>query len=592
MTIEFCLNWDGVSTPTWVDYTDWVDMTVFKRNKSLDANNDPQKSASAELEAFGDAYTELKTNLIDSSNRYSNFYAVRITEELCADNEYLFKIQNQSLKWCDNGECKIQFVLVEFVPLLDCIKRTTLADNSSGEFQMYPSSGTPHPRFRYCDVVKPTFMYGMIITMSNAVVAFIISINIALNSILGIIVWVVNMLGGSWSVPQLGVGFAEDLLGCSRGHPSPFVRTYIDNVCNICGVTINDTTAPILYDPLEDNGLYDNQYYNTCLSTAYTTKGIDMDGAKGYIPANQPSWTLDKLMSVLKVPFNARWFLKNGTDLYFERKDLIGGLLWGGGVNEIDFTDDDAQYLLGDVCYTYNGEGKPKRIMYNYGTDPTDNIGNELLRRFRGIHEDLTGNANYNETVEVTAFEFGAAACVLDGKDSAYDVNIVRALAGAVSFTGYGGCLKTQGDTYSLAKLIIWDAASTMEDARVMGNDYNIYGDAGADLLSFRDDDAVFFPLDNTDCKNYNYPFSFDPDAHNVSSSAWRNLWYFNQIDVPSASKQTNIDIEFNLQYCCKYNFLEIYQSVILQDGATEAEIYSIDFDHEKREIKVKAKLK
>ena len=57
-------------------------------------------------------------------------------------------------------------------------------------------------------------------------------------------------------------------------------------------------------------------------------------------------------MSVLKVPFNARWFLKDGTDLYFERKDLIGGLLWGGGVNEIDFTDDDAQYLLGDVCYT------------------------------------------------------------------------------------------------------------------------------------------------------------------------------------------------------------------------------------------------
>jgi hypothetical protein len=37
---------------------------------------------------------------------------------------------------------------------------------------------------------------------------------------------------------------------------------------------------------------------------------------------------------------------------------------------------------------------------------------------------------------------------------------------------------------------------------------------------------------------------------------------------------------------------LNIYQTVLLADGVTEAEIYSLDFDHEKREINIKAKLK
>ena len=86
---------------------------------------------------------------------------------------------------------------------------------------------------------------------------------------------------------------------------------------------------------------------------------------------------------------------------------------------------------------------------------------------------------------------------------------------------------------------------------------------------------------------------SFDHEADNVSGSGFRNLWQFHQIDAPDATKKSNIDIDFKLQYCCEYNTLEIYQTVLLKDGVTEAEIYSIDFDHsDKREILIKAKLK
>ena len=594
MTVQFVLNWDGLGSPTWVDYTAFVDVTTFRRNKSLDEENNPRKSVSSEIEAYGDAFKAIKANLIDSSDRYSNFYVVRIVDTDCGDTEFLFKIEDKQLRWCDNGECKILLTLIEYSPILDCIKRTTIANNASGNFQQDPVSGNIHPRFRYCDVVKPTFMYGMLITFINGVVLFINSLNVMLITITGIIVWIVNQLGGNVSIPQIGYGFTEGLLGCNRAHPAPFIRTYIDNVCAICGITVNDVTAPILYSALEDNGLYDNQYYWACLATGYTTKGVKVDTSRGYIPSNQPSWTLEKLVSILKDVFNARWFMKNGTELYFDRKDKIGTSLWGVGFYGLYMeVGSDGENLLGDICYTYNGQGKPKRLIYNYGTDPSDNIGNELLRRFRGTYEDPTTNANYHETIEKTMIELGAACCVLDGKDSLYDLNIVKALQGLTqTVNDYKGCLKTQGDTFALPKLLIWDSTSTLDDARVSGNDYTIYNSSGANLDAFKDDDAVSFPIDDADCKNYNYPFSFDPDAQDVSSSGYRNLWYFHQIDVPSPSKRSNIDVEFKLQYCCQYNSLELYMTILLPDTITEAEIYSLDFDHEKREITVKATLK
>jgi hypothetical protein len=587
MKVYFSLNWDGVSATTWTDYSNYVDVSKFKRTISLNNENDPTKAVTAEIEAFGSAYTAINTNFVTSINRYSNFYVIRIEDTECGGNYYYFKIEDKQLRWCDNGECKIMLTLLEYSLQLDCIKKTTIGDNTNSEFQAYPSSGYPHPRFRYCDVVKPTFIYGMLVTVSNGFTLLIQSINLVIASITGIIVWIVNHLGGSWNVPQLGFGWAADLLGCNRGHPAPFVRTYIDNVCTLCNLNVYDTTAPILYDYAANT----NNYYWMCLATAYTTKGVDMDGGKDYIPANQPSWDLGKFLSLLKTLFNARWFIYNDL-LYFERKDLIGELIWGS-TPALNLSGADAVNLLGDVCYTYNGEGKPKTIIFNYGTDPSDNIGNELLRRFRCIYNDSTGNANYTDKNETTLYEFGASSCVMDGKDSAYDENIANALAGTIPGTAYEGCLKTQGDTFALAKLLLYNQATPMNDARCDGSAYDVYGSVGADILSFSDDDANYILTQSSDCKNYNFPFSFDPDADNVSGSGFRNLWQFHLIDLPSPSKQTHLEIDFTLQYCCTYNSLNLFQTVVLKDGVTEAEIFEINFDHsDKREITIKAKLK
>ena len=570
MQVGFSLNCSG----TFTDYTDFVDVTALKMTKSLDEQNDPQKSITSDIECYGDAYTFIRTNIIDSVNLYSNSICVQVTDDDCG-NVFQFKIETKNLKWCDGDICKISMALVEYNPVIDCVKNTVISDNTNGEFQEFPVSGNPHPRFRYCDVIKPTFLFGFIITFVNAVSALLASINFVLLVTFGPIINTINaFFGTSYAIPAIPDPFSS-IVGCNRLYPAPFVRTYIDNVCTLCGVTVDDTTDTIFHEVTSN-------YYNTALLTAYTTKGVKDTSTKDYIINNRPSWTLFDLMSKLKIPFNGRFFFKNNLDLHFARKDLIGVQLWGA-TPTVDVSDmgADNTNLLGNVCYQWNGEGKPSRINMKYSADMSDNIGNELLSRFNGEYLS-PANPNYNTPVEKITPDFGAQSFVLDGKDTVWDANLVNAIGPMLAGFNYDGVLKTQGDTLQLAKLIIWDGIS-MTDSRPFSDAWIPY----LALPAFADDDGGFFPVSASDLFNYNFPYSFDPDADLISSG---NLWQFHSIDIPSASKKTNISFEYKLQMCCAYMSLELYMST--QFNTDEGEINYIEYDFARREILIKGNLK
>jgi hypothetical protein len=569
MVVSMRLNCTGA----WTDYSDSVDVTAMKLNKSLNGENDPQKNQVAEIEVYASAYNFIRTNLIDSVNLYSNSICVKIVDTLCSNDEYNFKLETDSLKWCDNGECRMSFSMEEYNPLLDCIKQTVISDNANGLFQDNPVGGMIHPRFRYCDVFKPTFVFGMLLTFANSVDLLVASINLIIGSINLALAGINAILGTSFSIGSITY-VGPQLIGCDRAFPAPYIRTYIDNVCDICGVTMDVTTNPILYDAV-------GYYYEACLLTAYTNKGVKVTSTQDYIVGNRPSWTLDAFLSKLKTFWNARWFIK-GTEVYFERKDLIGQLLWGS-TPAIDFTASlDKDQLIGNVCYEWNGEGKLRRLNMNYATDPTDTIGNEMLKRFNGEYLETSPNLNFKESREVTALEFGAPAFVMDGQDSLYDANVVNSMGAVLSSLQLEGVLKTQADTIGLAKILIHATASGNTDARTYSMPYSSYNS----LPEFADDSGPFFPITLSDLKNYNPQMSFSPDADAVQ----QNLWEYWQIEVPSNSKKTNITFNFKLNYCCRYNSLDLYQSVLFENGDS-GEINFIEFNFANREITVKGNL-
>ena len=571
MTIELSLAAAG----PWTDYSDYAELNDLKREISLNGDNDPQRPVTSDIELYGLGYQFVSTNLINSPTLYTTAIFARVTDTECSGEQFLFKFETENLKWCDDGECRIKFSMELYDEYFECAKKTAIADNWQNEYQAYPASGMPHPRFRYCDVFKPTFVYGMLITIANAVD----SIFIVLNALITFINIIVTALGFN---PFNYIPYLFSLIGgCRWGWPAPFVRSYLSNACDKCGITIDNTTAPIFYDvndPL--NPAQNNVYYNTCLLTSETKKGVDLNGTKDYIEASKPSWTLFGALSYLKKPWNARWYFRNNT-VYMHRKDMLGALMYGNTYG-IDLTGSDNDNVLGYVCYSWNGKGKPARIYLKWGTDPSDNIGNQVLNRFNGEWLDLTNAPALKSDIQESMNEFGAASFVLDGDDSLYDANIVNSIGGSFSPITYKRCLKTQGDTLALAKLIIWDGLD-MSDARAIFTNYSPY----TGCVEFLDDDGPFFPITMSDLKHINYPMSFSPCQNGIAN----NLWNYWAIDMPIGGKKTNIAFEFKLNYCCSYNSLDLYMKVLFQDGVTEGEINYIQYDYQNRTITIKGNL-
>lgn len=561
MKVELQLNCTG----GWVDYSNYTDITRFTRELSLDQNNDPRKQVTGTIAFFGSAYTFVYAQLINSVNMYSNSICVRVTDNVCTGEEYLFKIDNKNLKWCDDEGCEMTFDMAGYEPQLDCIRNTPISDNTNHDFDQF--GPIVHPRFRYCDVFKPTLVFGFLMALAGIVDTLIIVINA--------LVWVLNSVLGLGLTP---IGSLQALLsGCTRGWPSPFIRTYIDNVCAQCGATADASTMPVFYDvwnPLQP--ITNNPYYYATLVSAYTKKGVPMNGSQSYIPMNAPSWTLTRFLSILKPVWNARWFIINN-NIFFHRKDLIGNLIWGS-TPVLDFTTaSDKANLIEGVCFEWNGEGKPHRLYYSWKEDSTDAVGNEVLSRFRGQFLDTSGNPNYIEAIDTIVEEFGACGFLFDGNDSQYDE-----IAGATFGPSPKGSIKTTTDTTACAKIVCYDPASDVTDARALYAQYTAY----SGFVGFEDDDPAASSTLPLNCIVPNYPMSFAPDQNTLN----RNLWQWHEIDQPAPDKKTNIAFEFKLNYCCTYAPLNLYQKVKMKDGSI-GEIDYVQFDHETRTITVKGNL-
>lgn len=579
MIIEFSLNCTG----TWVDYTDNVDLNELKVMKNLSAENNPQKNSTGTLLVDGPAYTFIKTNLIDSLNKYANSICVRITDTTCGGGELYFKIDNQNIKWCDDDGCEMEMNLIGYEPELDCIKNTAISDNTNNWFDQF--GPIIHPRFRYCDVLKPTLMFIFIMKIAQILDLLIAFVN---NVIIGGINGALNVLGITPITPFQYLG--NLLSGCQRAWPAPFIRTYIENVCNVCGLTVNNITAPIFFSPWDPLApIAQNPYYNATLLTAYTKKGVPINGTQSYIPNNRPSWILTDFLSKMKDIWNARWFINNG-QVYFHRKDKIGELIWGT-TPAIDLTGADAGNVLEGVCFSWNGKGKLRRLNMNWGRDASDAIANEALSRFNGEFIEMTNNPNYTEAVEIDVPDFGACGFVLDGIDYDYD----KPLGDTLGVNNIERSIKSTTDTCALARIVIYDPATPLTDAKAISTPVVNYTPfAGIYLPAFEDDNASMNYIAAINSWNMNYPMSFDPDQDTIAppnlAAGNRNLWEYHKIDAPAPDKKTNIKFTLTLNLCCDYITLNVYQRVKMKNGDM-GEITDVEFDYKRREILINGNL-
>lgn len=155
------------------------------------------------------------------------------------------------------------------------------------------------------------------------------------------------------------------------------------------------------------------------------------------------------------------------------------------------------------------------------------------------------------------------------------------------------GVLKFSSDIARLAKLIVWDPASGMQNGEAVGQVYNSFNTA-----AWPDDDGdVYYPpptllgiitsgLVPNDFQVKNYPMFFSPVQHAI----YPNLYEFHAIDLPQPGKKDNISFNLKLNYCCRFLLFDMYQKIQL-NATDRGEINYVKFNRKDNIVEVKGNL-
>lgn len=505
------------------------------------------RSNSANITCFGRTAKYVKDWLIDNAYSSVNSILCHITDIGCNDeiDLGLWIIKADGLQWCDNVECSINITMTQYSPLTTCLESTLIYDNHRGWFPAngeitgddpitsLPNDPYMHPRFRYCDDIKPQWVQNFLAAIGEGIL-------VALMTLIGGIVYLFNLIDQIWQyLFNSNLGLSTDLnnmltdfeaklfdsiLGCNRVHPSPFVRNYFINACSKCGITFSSS---ILND-------VDSQYYALCHLFAPVKKGyLHNIGGRDWIDENHPVFNVKTYAQALQPIFNAKFRLINGT-FRFERKDSFDTDY------VFDFSGADKNLIIGSFCWGWNGITKPAYQSFKYEQDSFDTDGNTALHRFNGVAEwNPDANPLLSGEDAVLAAGWSGSRYTTDGIEERL---AFRALQNNTK-TQIGDLLMMDSDITSVGKLLLFDTDSDPSDqAKVVKVDYTTW-------LS---NTGVAFINDYLDShpdgyRVFNYGMFYLPGANTF----YPNLYEFHKIDNPANFNLKQKQWTVNLDFCC-----------------------------------------
>lgn len=375
---------DGTLVTGRIDGTD--NFVVTLRNE--DEEGKIAQSFTSELTFYDDGYQIIKAKLIDSVSGFGDWVNVVIYDDYCGGVVYEGRIQGDGIDWCEPG-CYVTANIIQQEEAVTCIMNTKIWDDKYGFLQK------EYIGVAYCLQIRPLFLHillGYIFSLLRLVVDFItvllFPVIVLVWGICNLIRLVCGFLGcnkpdcdGQFNNPKVYwdqiVRGADALFDqCGHKHPTAYVRDYINNVCQICGLNFQSS---ILNDP-------NSIYYDLGLFSAQVKRG-KIRGADDnkLIEDNLPVETLATLMNTyLKPLFNADYKIV-GNNLIFERKDYFfnSNNIW------IDTSDLMNRGVIQDnvVCYTWTDKERYAYGDYQYTMDASEYIGNEVRRRWQDIVE-------------------------------------------------------------------------------------------------------------------------------------------------------------------------------------------------------------
>jgi hypothetical protein len=542
------------------------------------------KTFSSELTFYDDGYLALKTALIDDPNGFANEVPIKVFDACCAAPVFEGVIQGDAIDWCEPG-CWISANAIETTPEINCIESTVIWDNWSGFLNQNRIA------MRYCVEHRPLFIQYVIVFLAymliNILTPLLLTFAIAFAAILAVIWFICSIVcvipgtnctqqdcnsdfdpGNAFELLEdINAEIAERVIPCGFFHPSAFVRDYIKNVCDKCGLTFQSS---ILNNPA-------SPYWNTVLWAAQVKDGRKKNDVNYMLTSeNLPVETLQTLLdNILNPTFNAQWRIFGNT-LVFERKDYFQGTsVW---VNTGDLLEQN-RIENNEVCFSWIDKERWAFARFEYQLDAQDTIGNEARNRFNRIVE---WNNPFNPS-QSGQYNLSLPLSPVRTREDAIRTNVYEFfenwLGGAVNwaffnaFSNYGKAMLINNDTAFNYKLLIWDGQSTTDGAV-----QSFYPD------TFTGGNVTFGSGYISPGNRVNYPFWFLPGFDN-------NLYsLFHYIDNPRLPSATQWDFSFTFQFTCDdYQNFDWSKTVEMLKGGVQkfGQIEEIKFNFTNRTASV-----
>ena len=453
------------------DFDGTESISFFYRNKN--ESGESGNSYSPELNVVGEAFIYLYNELVNQPAPSLTTATFDVYDDCCTDDSgnylQLFRglVRGSDVTHCEYPNCEMTITVIDNTNdaiAIACLKNTFPWDRlprlngtgtSDGEdtYRIAPLTG-------YCVDIRPNFLQELIIIFGIIFIYAFFPVLIVVGIIVTAINAIIFIVGGT-PIGNGDINFIDDILqfkqtleelitGCGFKHKTPFIHSYIQNSCEVCGLNLSSS----FFAP-------GGPYHNTMRMDAAFKAGKRLDNrVLDVYEQNKPNVNNVQFLEELK-QFNLDWRVTGG-QLVIERKDSFSSGLW------FDASTLEENQLI-SICFDPIDELPKAFAEYQYAKDGIDNTGDETNPDW--VDRSIDWNSPVNPTqvgLYSVNFRYSTSQFRDDsGRDSksALDKPIYKGFL--PSLTDYEGVMLMERGIAGFPRLLQWDGISDMLDARI-----------------------------------------------------------------------------------------------------------------------------
>lgn len=436
---------------------DGTEQIVFNYQRKQESG-ESGLSFAPELIVAGETFTLLYNLLINQPNPELTQATFDVYDDCCVtdagDPVYLFKgiVNGKDVNWCEFPNCQMTITVLdnsEDAQALACLKNIFPWDKKpafgGGALTLGEDTFRTAPKMDYCIDVRPGFLQEILFIFSIILIFALSPIILLVGTIISLVNNEIN--GFLFLFDEI----SKIITGCGFKHKTPFVHSYMRNMCDICGLNFQSS----IFGPSAP-------YHNTVRMDAAFKPGrkLDVFVLRAY-EENKPNLNGLQFLDEFK-QFNMDWKV-SGNALIIERKDYFSGGVW------VD-TEQLADSEIIEICFDALEDPVPAFAEYQYNKDGVDNTGDETNPNWveKAIDWNSPPNPSQRGLYSVN-FNYSTAQFREDsGRDdvSALDKPFYKSV-----FTGlndFEGTMLMERGVCNFPRLLMWDSTSGLDNGRVV----------------------------------------------------------------------------------------------------------------------------